>query len=93
MTDERMLAKQRLHLLFEQAQLGLISQNEAVYVQSLLKAKELLVLLAAEHSGLGKTVMVEIDDLAAINIDPTAPQLEESLKLMNELASRLQDLR
>jgi len=93
MTDERMLAKQRLHLLFEQAQLGLISQNETVYVQSLLKAKELLVLLAAEHSGLGKTVMVEIDDLAAINIDPTAPQLEESLKLMNELASRLQDLR
>tara|TARA_B100000073_G_scaffold342501_1_gene345698 strand:+ start:110 stop:1198 length:1089 start_codon:yes stop_codon:yes gene_type:complete len=93
MTDERMLAKQRLHLLFEQAQLGLISQNETVYVQSLLKAKELLVLLAAEHSGLGKSVMVEIDDLAAINIDPTAPQLEESLKLMNELASRLQDLR
>ena len=37
--------------------------------------------------------MVEIDDLAAINIDPTAPQLEESLKLMNELTSRLQDLR
>jgi uroporphyrin-3 C-methyltransferase len=93
MTDKRMLAKQRLHLLFEQAQLGLISQNETVYVQSLLKAKELLVLLAAEHSGLGKSVMVEIDDLAAINIDPTAPQLEESLKLMNELASRLQDLR
>ena len=93
MTDERMLAKQRLHLLFEQAQLGLISQNETVYVQSLLKAKELLVLLAAEHSELGKSVMVEIDDLAAINIDPTAPQLEESLKLMNELASRLQDLR
>ena len=93
MTDERMLTKQRLHLLLEQAQLGLISQNEAVYVQSLLKAKELLVLLAAEHSELGKSIMVEIDDLAAINIDPTVPQLEESLKLMNELTSRLQDLR
>ena len=93
MTDERMLAKQRLHLLFEQAQLGLISQNETVYVQSLLKAKELLVLLAAEHSGLGKSVMVEIDDLVAKNIDLTAPQFEESLKLMNELASRLQDLK
>ena len=93
MTDERMLTKQRLHLLLEQAQLGLISQNETVYVQSLLKAKELLVLLAAEDSGLGKSIMVEIDDLAAINIDPTVPQLEESLKLINELTSRLQDLR
>ena len=62
-------------------------------MQSLLKAKELLVLLAAEHSGLGKSIMVEIDDLTAINIDPTVPQLEESLKLMNELTSRLQDLR
>ena len=93
MTDERMLTKQRLQLLLEQAQLGLISENETVYVQSLLKAKELLVLLAAEHSELGKSIMVEIDDLAAINIDPTVPQLEESLKLMNELTSRLQDLR
>ena len=88
-----MLTKQRLHLLLEQAQLGLISQNETVYVQSLLKAKELLVSLAAEHSGLGKSIMVEIDDLTAINIDPTVPQFEESLKLMNELTSRLQDLR
>lgn len=93
MTDERMLTKQRLHILLEQAQLGLISQNETVYVQSLLKAKELLVLLAAEHSELGKSILVEIDDLAAINIDPIVPQLEESLKLMNELTSRLQDLR
>ena len=93
MTDARMITKQRLHLLLEQAQLGLISKNEAVYEQSLLKAKELLVLLAAEHSVLGQSIMIEIDDLAAINIDPTGPQLEESLKLMNELASRLQDLR
>ena len=93
MTDDRATTKQRLHLLLEQAQLGLISENETVYVQSLLKAKELLVLLAAEHSELGKSIMVEIDDLAAINIDPTVPQLKESLKLMNELTSRLQDLR
>ena len=50
-------------------------------------------MLAAKHSGLGKSIMVEIDDLTAINIDPSVPQLEESLKLMNELASRLQDLR
>ena len=49
---------QRLDLLFEQAQLGLFLK-ETVYAQSLLKAKELLVLLAADHSGLGKTVWLK----------------------------------
>lgn len=93
MTDDRATTKQRLHLLLEQAQLGLISQNVTVYEQSLIQAKELVAMLATEHSGLGQAITIEIDDLVNINIDPTVPQLEDSLKLMNELTIRLQDLR
>ena len=92
-SSERAIAKQRLHLLLEQAQHGLISQNGIVYKQSLIGFKDLFFMLATRQSALEKALMAELDDLAAINIEPEMPSLTEPLQLMNQLKSRLPNLK
>jgi len=92
-TDERAIAKQRLQLMLDQAQYGLISQNEIVYKQSLIGAKELFALLTVENSVLDGALMAELDDLVAANIDPEVPVLDETLRQMNLLTYRLRDLK
>ena len=90
-SHQRAIAKQRLHLLLEQAQHGLVSQNGMVYKQSLIGFKELFSMLVTRQSAAGEAIMVELDDLAAINIEPEIPSLTEPLQLMNQLKSRLQN--
>ena len=90
-SHQRAIAKQRLHLLLEQAQHGLVSQNGIVYKQSLIGFKDLFSMLVTRQSAAGEAIMVELDDLAAINIEPEMPSLTEPLQLMNQLKSRLQN--
>ena len=48
-------------------------------------------MLVTRQSAAGEAIVVELDDLAAINIEPEMPSLTEPLQLMNQLKSRLQN--
>ena len=91
--DERAIAKQRLYLLLEQAQHGLISQNGVVYKQSLIGGKELFAVLAIKNFAFGGGLSAELDSLIAINIDPELPLLDEPLRLMNQQIYRLREMK
>ena len=93
MTDERAIAKQRLHLSLEHAQQGLLSQDGIVYKHSLMRAKDLFAMLGNENSVVGESLMAELEDLVMIKIDPEAPSLEGPLQLMNQLTLRFHDLK
>ena len=93
MTDERAIAKQRLHLSLEHAQQGLLSQDGIVYKHSLMRAKDLFAMLGNENSVLGESLTAELEDLIMIKIDPEAPSLEGPLQLMNQLTLRFHDLK
>ena len=79
------LIRQNLYLMLEQARFALIAKKRVLYKQSLANIKKWFERYGVSNSSLGISLLQEIDSLILIDIDPPLPNLNESLRLMNQL--------
>ncbi len=85
-SGQEAVIKQNLSLHFKQAQLALLDRNTMLYQRSLQDARQLLERYAVTNSTTGQSVLAEINALAALDIDPALPTLEQSLAAVRQLA-------
>lgn len=77
--------KQSLRLMLEQALFALVSMDSELYDRSLLSSRIMLARYGATESRTGGAISNEIDELSRININPSLPNLNETLTLMTQL--------
>ncbi len=81
------LIKQNLQLMLGQAQLALLMRDNSLYQQSLTKSKDWIQRYAVIDSTAGQTLARELDQLMAIDIDPSMPSISQSLSLISQLVA------
>ena len=79
------LIRQNIYMMLEQARFAVIAKNNLLYQQSIASSKSWLEKYGTSDPSLRKSVMDDIEALASIDIDPPAPNLNESLRLINQL--------
>ena len=77
--------KQSLRLVLEQAQYAMISQDQQLYSRSLTNAKAWFERYAVTDSTVGQAMLVELNELSNIDINPSLPSLASSLTLIAQL--------
>ena len=77
--------RQNLRLMLEQAELGLLDKNQQVYLQSLGKAQSWVQNYFITNSPVTKAMLKNLEELKAHNIDPSLPDISESLRLLKGL--------
>lgn len=82
---EDVLIKQNLQLMLGQAQLALVMREKGLYQQSLSKSKAWFQRYAVTDSASGQTIMLELNQLLSIDIDPSMPSISQSLSLISQL--------
>ena len=82
--------KQNLQLMLEQARLALLMRDESLYQSSLADARAWMQRYAVTDTAIGQTILVELDELAAITINPALPGLNQPLRLVRQLSAGAQ---
>ena len=82
--------KQNLQLMLEQARLALLTRDESLYQRSLADARAWLQRYAVTDTAIGQTILVELEELAAITINPALPTLSQPLRLVGQLSAGAQ---
>lgn len=82
--EQQRLLAQRLALLLQQAEWGLIQGDQAIYSNSLLQVKALVEKFFDTAAKVTTAVKQEIDELAAINIAPELPDLTKTQALIEQ---------
>jgi len=77
--------KQNLQLMLEQARVAVVSRDQTLYRTSLTNAGDWLQRYAVIDTEIGQTILVEISDLAGIDLNPSLPVPNESLSLLKGL--------
>ena len=77
--------KQSLRLMLEQAQYAMFSQDQQLYSRSLANSKAWLERYAVTDTAVGQAMLVELNELGSIDINPSLPSLENSLSLIAQL--------
>ncbi|MDE1461424.1 uroporphyrinogen-III C-methyltransferase [Spartinivicinus poritis] len=89
---EELFLRQNLRMMFEQAQLALLQQNQLIYSNSLEKAanwlKEYFIYESAKVAAINK----QLKQLAAIKLNPTLPDISGSLKATKQYIDELHRL-
>ncbi len=86
---EREIAARTFALLVQQAQLGLLQRNAAIYQHSLAQADQWLDRTASGHSPHRQALRRELSSLRAIDIGARLPDLNASMGATRALAARL----
>lgn len=81
------LIKQNLRLMLGQAQLALLMRDENLYQLSLAKSKAWFERYAVTSSTAGQALSRELDQLLAIDIDPSMPAIGRSLSLIRQITA------
>ena len=81
------LIKQNLQLVLEQAQLALLLRDHTLYRRSLENGIAWLGRYTAPDSAIGNNLLVSLNELLAIDIDPPLPALERTLSAINQLTA------
>ena len=84
---QRMLVRQRMHLMLEQAQLALMSGDQALYQRSLAEGASWLRQYAVIESSAGQAMLAEISALQEIDIAPELPLIARSANTVQQLAA------
>ena len=79
------LIRQNIYMMLEQARFAVIAKNNLLYQQSITSSKKWLEKYGASDPSLRGSIMDEIEALASIDIDPPVPNLNETLRLINQL--------
>ncbi len=77
--------RQNLRLMLEQAELALLDKNQQVYLQSLSKAQSWVQNYFITNSPVTKAMLKNLEELQSHNIDPSLPDISESLRLLKNL--------
>lgn len=93
-TPEAMLApgqesyiKQSLRLMLEQARLALLDRDNTLYQRSLGEGRDWLRRYALTDSAIGQSMLAELEQLIALDIDPDLPTLNQSLNLISQVST------
>lgn len=81
---------QRVQLMMDQAKVALLERNNAMYQRSLSEAVNWVRQFAMTDSTAGQAVLVDLASLQAINVDPSLPELNQSLGAVEQLAASVQ---
>ena len=85
------LVRQNLRMLLEQAQIALLSDNQAVYVASLKSAQQSVAQFQASDEVGAKAISVEITRLQGLTIGIALPDISLSLQALDDaIEKRLQ---
>jgi uncharacterized protein HemX len=85
----QVLARQNLRMLFEQAQIALLSGNERLYQRALTRARRFAALFAEADPARVDAIMSEID---ALSVEVVAPELPDLLDTRRALADAARQL-
>lgn len=80
------LIKLNLRLSLKQAQLALLARDQQQFQQTLAETRAVMQRYAVTDSAAGQTLAGELDRLAALDINPPLPTLNESLNRVRQLA-------
>lgn len=80
---EQVLAREKLMLIFEQIRWAILNGNNTVYQQSLLEATQWLNQYFEAADKKTEALKQSLKDLAKINLRPALPNIEQSLKELN----------
>lgn len=81
------LIRQNLRLMLEQAQLALLMRDNGLFQQAMEKSRDWFQRYAVTESAEGQALLVELDQIARLDIDPLLPALNQSLSLINQLVA------
>lgn len=85
--QEETVLKQNLLLLIEQAQLGLLMEQDVVYRSSLSRGSEWANRYFAIDIGAGRTLREELDALSSVSISQQRPDISGSLELLKKISA------
>lgn len=83
------LARQNLRMLFEQAQIALLSGNERLYQRALTRARRFAALFGEADPNRVAAITAEIDALSVEVVAPSLPDLLDSRRALADAARRL----
>jgi uroporphyrin-3 C-methyltransferase len=76
--------KQNLRLMLEQAELALLKKDAPLYKKSLTKAQEWINQYFIKANPSVSSILDQLKKLAALDINPTLPDISESLRLLKD---------
>ncbi|RKR07463.1 uroporphyrin-3 C-methyltransferase [Kushneria sinocarnis] len=82
--DQEGYLRENIRLLLEQAQLGLLKQNEEVYRQSIARAEELIRGYFKTDDSTTRSVLDQLDRFSERNIRPQLPDISGSLNALRQ---------
>ena len=83
------LARQNIRMLIEQAQIAMLSANQALFERSLQRASGFVALFAEQDAERVSSVVQALDALQSETIAPTLPELIETRSLLEGEVERL----
>ena len=83
--DQIYYLKQNLRLMLEQAELALLEKNQDIYQQSLSKAEQWVQDYFLGKDPVTQAMLKNLDDLQDEKIDPSLPDISESLRVLRNL--------
>ncbi len=89
--EQEEVARQTLFMVLEQAQMAVLSSNQALYEKSLSRAKIYVELFTYQDVSAVKNLLAEIDLLIKENVAPDLPKLIETSNAIEFAIKRLED--
>ncbi|MEM6580461.1 MAG: uroporphyrinogen-III C-methyltransferase [Pseudomonadota bacterium] len=85
------LVKQNLRMLFEQAQVALLSDNQELYQESLKRSQHWVAEFFESDGAAARAMSTEIGDLEKVDISVELPDISDSVKALDDvMKQRLQ---
>ncbi|MEM8662102.1 MAG: uroporphyrinogen-III C-methyltransferase, partial [Pseudomonadota bacterium] len=85
------LVKQNLRMLFEQAQVALLSDNQELYQESLTRSQHWVAEFFESDGAAARAMSTEIGDLEKVDISVELPDISDSVKALDDvMKQRLQ---
>ncbi len=81
------LIKLNMQLMLEQAELALLSRDDALFKASLNKSKNWFLQYAVTQSASAQAVLAELDMLLAMDVDPQLDGIDRTLSLIAQLSN------
>ena len=85
--EQGVFIKQNLRLMLEQSQLALLTKDQILFTQSLVKSRDWLNRYALIESESGQLIVNSLDDLSSLDIDPPLPTIDDTIDLVRQLAA------
>ncbi|MDG2141886.1 MAG: uroporphyrinogen-III C-methyltransferase [Gammaproteobacteria bacterium] len=87
------LIRQNLYLMLEQARFAVITKNKTLYQQSLLNSRKWFETYVSSNFSSELSFSEEISSLMLVDINPSLPDLTESLVILNSFRSAVEAVR